>query len=173
MKSARAPLVMKVLEPLITYSSPSRTARVRMPGDVGAGARLGDAERRDLLALDRRHEVALLQLLGAELEDRRRRHVGVDGDAHRSPPLLRVRHRLAAHDRHQVVAALAAVLLREVDAEEAELAHALEDPVREAVSSHSSEWGASSFVAKLSIDSRSASCSSVKQKWRFGARSRA
>ena len=31
MKSARAPLVMKVLEPLITYSSPSRTARVRMP----------------------------------------------------------------------------------------------------------------------------------------------
>ena len=31
MKSARTPFVMKVLEPLITYSSPSRTARVRMP----------------------------------------------------------------------------------------------------------------------------------------------
>jgi hypothetical protein len=31
MKSARTPLVMNVLEPLITYSSPSRTARVRMP----------------------------------------------------------------------------------------------------------------------------------------------
>src|SRR3954466_5350802 len=35
------------------------------------------------------------------------------------------------------------------------------------VSSHSSAWGASSFVAKLRIDSRSASCSSVKMKWRF------
>ena len=30
-ESARTPLVMNVLEPLITYSSPSRTARVRMP----------------------------------------------------------------------------------------------------------------------------------------------
>src|SRR3954470_189490 len=35
------------------------------------------------------------------------------------------------------------------------------------VSSHSSAWGASSFVQKLRIDSRSASCSSVKMKWRF------
>src|SRR3954469_309482 len=35
------------------------------------------------------------------------------------------------------------------------------------VSSHSSACGASSFVAKLRIDSRSASCSSVKMKWRF------
>ena len=31
MKSARTPFVMNVFEPLITYSSPSRTARVRMP----------------------------------------------------------------------------------------------------------------------------------------------
>ena len=31
MKSARGPLVMKVFEPLITYSSPSRIALVRMP----------------------------------------------------------------------------------------------------------------------------------------------
>ena len=30
-KSARAPLVMKVLAPLITYSSPSRIAVVRIP----------------------------------------------------------------------------------------------------------------------------------------------
>src|SRR3954454_2082921 len=35
------------------------------------------------------------------------------------------------------------------------------------VSSHSSACGASSFVQKLRIDSRSASCSSVKMKWRF------
>ena len=32
------------------------------------------------------------------------------------------------------------------------------------VSSHSSAWGASSLVAKLRIDSRSCSCSSVKMK---------
>ncbi len=52
-------------------------------GDVGAGVRLGDAEARDALALDRRHEVPLLLLLGAEQEDRRRGHVGVHRHAHR------------------------------------------------------------------------------------------
>ena len=52
-------------------------------GDVGAGVGLGDAEAEDLLALDRGHEVLLLLLLGAEQVDRRRRHVGVDRDAHR------------------------------------------------------------------------------------------
>ena len=31
MKSARAPLVMKIFDPLITYSSPSRRAVVRIP----------------------------------------------------------------------------------------------------------------------------------------------
>ena len=31
MKSARTPLVMKVFDPLMTHSSPSRTARVRIP----------------------------------------------------------------------------------------------------------------------------------------------
>ncbi len=31
MKSARAPLVMKIFDPLITYSSPSRIAVVRIP----------------------------------------------------------------------------------------------------------------------------------------------
>ena len=35
------------------------------------------------------------------------------------------------------------------------------------VSSHSSEWGASSLLQKLWIDSRSASCSSVRQKCRL------
>ena len=37
------------------------------------------------------------------------------------------------------------------------------------VSSHSSACGASSLVAKLRIDSRSASCSSVKMKCRLEA----
>src|SRR3954470_22982100 len=35
------------------------------------------------------------------------------------------------------------------------------------VSSHSSACGASSFLQKLRIDSRSCSCSSVKMKWRL------
>ena len=49
----------------------------RHAGDVGAGARLGDPERADLLAGDPRHQPALLLLLGAEVEDRRHRDRGV------------------------------------------------------------------------------------------------
>ena len=41
------------------------------------------------------------------------------------------------------------------------------------VSSHSSAWGASSLIAKRRIDSRSASCSSVKMKCLRLAASRA
>ncbi len=52
-------------------------------GDVGAGVGLGDAEAEDLLAGDRGDDPLLLLLLGAEREDRRHRHVGVDRDAHR------------------------------------------------------------------------------------------
>src|SRR5690348_17416388 len=51
-------------------------------GDVGAGVGLGDAEAADPLALDGGDEVGLLLLLGAELQDRRRRHVGVHRDPH-------------------------------------------------------------------------------------------
>jgi hypothetical protein len=50
-------------------------------GDVGARVGLGDAEARDSLAADRGREVLLLLLLGAEGEDRRRRH----GCARRGP----------------------------------------------------------------------------------------
>ena len=100
-------------------------------GDVRAGVGLGDPEAGDLLALDRGHEVALLLLLGAEQEDRRRRHVGVDRDAHAEPAALRVDHLLGEHEVAEVVAALAAVLLGIGQAEEAELAHAAEDRVRE------------------------------------------
>ena len=55
------------------------------PGDVGAGAGLGDPEAADLLALDPGDEVALLLVLGAEHLDRRQDHVGVDGEAHVEP----------------------------------------------------------------------------------------
>ena len=77
MKCARTPLVMYVFSPLSTQPPSTRSARVLSAGDVRAGARLGDAERADLLAGDRGHEVALLLLLGAELPDRRRGDVRV------------------------------------------------------------------------------------------------
>ena len=115
----------------MTYSSPSRTARGLDAGDVGAGVGLGDAEAEDLLAGDRRHDPLLLLLLGAEGEDRRHRHVGVDRDAHGQAAGVRVDDLLGQHERRVVVAALAAVLLGLVEAEEAELAHAREDPVGE------------------------------------------
>ena len=102
-----------------------------MPDDVGAGVRLGDPEAGDLLALDRGHEVALLLLLGAEQEDRRGRHVGVHRDAHAEPAALGVHELLGEHEVAEVVAALAAVLLRIGEPEEAELAHAVEHGVGE------------------------------------------
>ena len=102
-------------------------------GHVGAGVGLGDAEAGDLLALDRGHEVGLLLLLGAEGEDRRRRHVGVDRDPHRQAAAVGVHDLLAEHEVAVVVAALAAVLLGEREAEQPELAHPLEHPVVEGV----------------------------------------
>ena len=99
-------------------------------GDVGAGVGLGDAEAEDLLALDRGHDPLLLLLLGAELEDRRHRHVGVDRDAHREAAGQRAAHLLGEHEVGEVVAALAAVLLGYGEAEEAELAHARGRPSR-------------------------------------------
>ena len=100
-------------------------------GDVGAGVGLGDPEAGDLLAADRRREVLLLLLLGAEREDRRGRHVGVDGEPHREAPALRVDELLGEDEVARVVAALAAVLLGHRQPEEPELAHAREDPVVE------------------------------------------
>ena len=52
-----------------------------MPGHVGAGVGLGDAERRDPLAADGGHEVAFVLVVGAELPDRRHGDAGVRADA--------------------------------------------------------------------------------------------
>ncbi len=79
---------------------------------------------------DRRRQVALLQLLGAEQLDRRQDHVGVDDEAHVEAARAGVAHALGADQRVVVVAALAAVLLREAEAEEAELAGALQHLAR-------------------------------------------
>ena len=43
--------VVQIFEPLSTHSSPSRTAVVCAPGDVGSAARLGEELHPDLLAL--------------------------------------------------------------------------------------------------------------------------
>ena len=78
------------------------------------------------------HEPALLLLLGAEVEDRRHRDRGVGvepgGDAARA---ARARQLLDPDRVVQVGAALAAVLLGELEAEEAELAAAGEELARE------------------------------------------
>ena len=129
-KSARAPLVMNVFgavdHVLVAVADRGRAD----PGDVGAGARLGDPEGADPLALDPGDEVALLLLLGAEQVDRRQDHVGLDREAHVGPARARVAHALGADQRVEVVAALSAVLLREAEAEVAELAGAAHDLVR-------------------------------------------
>src|SRR5207249_4468495 len=99
--------------------------------NVRARAGLGDRERGDLLALDRRHYPALLLLLGAELEDRRRRDGDVRSDPRRHAARSAAGHLLRQHGVVHVVAALASVLLRILEAEEPELAHAREQRARE------------------------------------------
>jgi hypothetical protein len=94
-------------------------------GDVGAGARLGDPEAADLLALQPRFEVLLLLLLGPQQVDRGEDHVALDREAHVGATGAGVAHALGADQRVEVVAALAAVGLGEAEAQEAELAGAL------------------------------------------------
>ena len=101
-------------------------------GDVGAGAGLGDPQGADLLAGDPRHQPALLLLLGAEVEDRRHRDRGVGVEAGGDAAGAAGAGQLLDPDRVvQVGAALAAQLLRELEAEEAELGAAAEQLPRE------------------------------------------
>src|SRR6266849_1496237 len=100
-------------------------------GYAGDGVRLGDRERGDVLAADRRDDPFAFLLLGPELEDGWRRHLGLNVDRHAQAAQPGFGHLLREHDRREVVAALAAVLGRVAQAEEAELAEALEDGVGE------------------------------------------
>ena len=88
-------------------------------GHVGAGVGLGDAQRADRLAGDRRHQVALLLLVGAELPDRRRGDAGVRAEPAASPPEPQRASSSAEHGVVQVVAALAAELGRVLQPEAA------------------------------------------------------
>ena len=67
MASALGPSVIQFLEPLMTYSSPLRTAVGLLRRRVAAGLGLGEAEAAELLAAREGHEELLLLLLGAEL----------------------------------------------------------------------------------------------------------
>ena len=104
----------------------------RDPGDVGAGAGLGDPQRADLLARDPGHQPALLLLLGAEVEDRRHRDRGVGVEPGRDAARAARARQLLDPDRVvEVGPALAAVALGELEAEEAELGAAAVELARE------------------------------------------
>ena len=103
----------------------------RDAGDVAPGTGLGDPERADAPTLDRGTEIARLVVGGPELGDRRRDVLALHADGHAHAAAAAPGHLLGQHQHREVVATGTAVLQREVQPEEAELAHALEDPVRE------------------------------------------
>jgi hypothetical protein len=98
-------------------------------GHVGAGVRLGDSESGDLLALDRRDEIALLLVLRAELPHGRRRDPDVGADPGRHAAGAAARQLFRENRVVHVVTTLAAVLLGVLEPEEPELGHAREDLV--------------------------------------------
>ena len=127
----RAPLVMKILRPLTMNSIAFASRHGRDARHVGARVRLGDGQRRDLLALDRRHEprrfcssVPNLNTGGVAIS-------AWTATAMPRPPQPSLRHLLREHHGREVVATLAAVLGRVAEAQEAQLAEPLEDRVRE------------------------------------------
>ena len=67
-KSATSACDVQIFEPVTTYSSPSRTARVRSDGQVASGVGLAEALAPDLVAAQDRRQVALA-LLGCALGD--------------------------------------------------------------------------------------------------------
>ena len=79
-RSATLPWLMNRLRAVDDVSaSPSRPARVRIGGDVGAGLRLGQGEGDELAAGGEIREPALLLLVGAGEEERQRRQL-LDGE---------------------------------------------------------------------------------------------
>ena len=131
-KCARAPLVMNILRPLTRHTSPSRTRARPDRGDVGAGVGLGDRDRADLLAGDRGREPPVALVVGAEVRERGRGHVGLHRDRHRDRARAAAGQLLDEHEAGREVAVAAAEARGVVEAEEAELAAAAEQRVGEA-----------------------------------------
>ena len=104
----------------VVVAPPHRPGRHR--GHVRSRAGLGDAERAHRLARDDAGQVALLLGLGAVAREPGRRHVGVHEHAERHAARPAARHLLAEHHARQEVAAAPAVLDRELEAEQAQLA---------------------------------------------------
>ena len=125
-------LVMKIFEPLITHCPSRSSAVVRVGARVGAGARLGQPERRELLAGRELGQPFLLLLLGAEEEDRHRAERRVRG--HRDRDRRVDPRQLLDRDRvGERVGAGAAVLLGDRHAHQPELGELRDELVREAV----------------------------------------
>ena len=121
---------MNILRPLTPHVAVAHRSRGDR-GDVGAGVGFGDRDRRDLLAGDRGPQVALLLIVGAELGERRRGHVGLHRQRHRDRAAPRLGELLDEHDLGGEIATRAAPLDGVVQAEEAELAGASEHVVGE------------------------------------------
>ncbi len=95
-----------------------------LAGGVGTGVGLGQAEGADLLAGQQVRQVLHLLLLGAVLKDGGAAQRGVGGDDN-GGGAAHLGQLLHAHGVGQHIAAGAAVLLGEVDAHHAQLAHLL------------------------------------------------
>jgi hypothetical protein len=99
-------------------------------GDVGAAARFADADAADHVAGDGGGEKLAFQFIRAEAGQRRGAHVGVHADGHRHAAAGTVAEGFGHHHRIGEVEPEAAVFLRILDAEQAEVAELLEDLVR-------------------------------------------
>ena len=96
------------------------------PGHVRTGARFGDRQGAHGLAANDPWQVAGLLLRGADAGQPGRGHVGVDDDAECHAPGATPSQLFGQDDRHPEVCATPAVVLRVFDAQEAQLAHLLE-----------------------------------------------
>ena len=129
----RWPLVMNVLDPLITYSSPSLTARVLIPAtsEPASGSEI-PIDRIFLPAIaGAAHSRFCSSVPNARIG-------GIAMSVWTAIPIAEpaavgVHQLLGQHQRAVVVAALAAVRLGLVETQEPELAHPLEHPVGERV----------------------------------------
>src|SRR4051812_48340985 len=125
--------VRAVRDPLLRAADPALAVRTSAHRPrVGAGARLGQRERGELVALGERRDEAVDLLAAAVLEDRQRAGARVDGDRHAEAG-VRARQLLENEAVAEEVGPGPGVLLGDADPHEAELAEVLDDLLRERV----------------------------------------